>query len=157
MLVGNVLMHAKYKPMLAAYKSRLELLGATLRQDSNVAFYYKGIKYMFLNKGVARPLYMVTGNKIRFLIITIFADPSIVRLPFNELPRIVYSLVYQAHRHLGQIERIKGLSLDKLNGLMVALAQERGATIREGEIGLKATLAIAIVPLERVGRKYAIG
>ena len=55
--------------MLAAYKSRLELLLAALRQNSNIIFYYKGIKCIFLKEGVVILLYIVIGNKMRFSIV----------------------------------------------------------------------------------------
>jgi hypothetical protein len=121
----------------------------------------------------------------------VFADPSMVRLPFNEPPRTVYSLVYHAHRQSGRAgahdqawetaalmkacrrrglrmqgvdktaehwiagrtsagtkgflpvwergipptlamrERIRGLSLDELDGVMVAFTQEGGAAVVE--------------------------
>ena len=52
--------------MLAAYKRRLELLLAALKQNSNIAFSYQGIRRMFLKGGVASLLHIITGNKIRF-------------------------------------------------------------------------------------------
>ncbi|KAL5370878.1 hypothetical protein DPSP01_014620 [Paraphaeosphaeria sporulosa] len=122
----------------------------------------------------------------------VFADPSLVRLPFEGPPRTVYTLVYYAHRQSGRTgahdqawetaalikacrqlglrmqgvdrtaehwiagrtsagtkgflpvwergmpptlamrERIRGLSLDELDGLMVAFTQEGGAAVAEG-------------------------
>ncbi|KAF7441634.1 hypothetical protein A1F99_140680 [Pyrenophora tritici-repentis] len=122
----------------------------------------------------------------------VFTDPSLVRLPFDEPPRTVYDLVYQAHRQSGRAgghdqawettalmkacrrqglgiqgvdktaehwiagrtsagtkgfvpvwergmpprlamrERIKGLSLDELDGVMVAFTQEGSAVVVEG-------------------------
>ena len=122
----------------------------------------------------------------------VFAEPSMVRLPFNEPPRTVYNIVYQAHRHSGRAgahdqawetaalikacrkqglrmlgvdktaehwiagrtsagtkgflpvwergvpptlsmrERIRGLSVDELDELMVGFTQEEDATVVEG-------------------------
>ncbi|CAE7221502.1 hypothetical protein PTTW11_11432 [Pyrenophora teres f. teres] len=122
----------------------------------------------------------------------VFTDPSLVRLPFDEPPRTVYDLVYQAHRQSGRAgghdqawettalmkacrrqglgiqgvdktaehwiagrtsagtkgfvpvwergmpprlamrERIKGLSLDELDGVMVAFTQEGSAVVVKG-------------------------
>ncbi|PVH90985.1 hypothetical protein DM02DRAFT_546712, partial [Periconia macrospinosa] len=52
--------------ILTAYKSRLELLLAALRQDSNIMFCYKGIKRIFLKKGVVTLPHIVIRNKMRF-------------------------------------------------------------------------------------------
>ena len=132
----------------------------------------------------------LTGRMMWFS--AVFADPSMVALPFKETPRTVFNLVYQAHRYSGRVgaydqawetaalikacrkrgllmpgrdetaehwiagrtsagtkgflpvwergmpptlsmrERIRGLSLDELDGLMVAFAQEQGAAVGVG-------------------------
>ena len=60
--------------MLAAYKRRLELLLAALKQDSNIAFSYQGIRRIFLKRGVASLLHIVIGNKMRFSIVKKLLD-----------------------------------------------------------------------------------
>ncbi|KAL5371460.1 hypothetical protein DPSP01_014256 [Paraphaeosphaeria sporulosa] len=217
-----------------------------------MAFYYRGMKRMFINEGVVTPPYIVTGNKMRFSaksfefiegqlgrqradwwldeffylvrlthwilpyplnkslimstkesrsqglwgrimwFLAVFVDPSLVRLLFEGPPRTVYTLVYYAHRQSGRMgahdqawetaalikvcrqlglrmqgvdrtvehwiagrmsagtkgflpiwergmpptlamrERIRGLSLDELDRLMVAFTQEGGAAVAEG-------------------------
>ncbi|KAF1957688.1 hypothetical protein CC80DRAFT_515786 [Byssothecium circinans] len=117
----------------------------------------------------------------------VFADPNMVALPFRELPKTLFNLVYQAHRRssqegacdqawealallkacrnagtkgflpvwergtpptLSMQERIRGLSLDELDGLMVAFTQEQGAG-GGGGIRVEAVPAASVTPSRR--------
>lgn len=55
--------------ILAAHKSCFKLLPTTLRQDSKITFYTKGMLYIFLNKGVLTLLYVIIGNRKQFNLI----------------------------------------------------------------------------------------
>lgn len=55
-----------WSSMLAAHKSHPKLSPAALKQEGNIAFYYRSIRRMFLKEGVVTPPHIVTGNKMRF-------------------------------------------------------------------------------------------
>lgn len=191
------------KPFRVILQKSFEFLESQLRRQRadrwlDEFFYLVHLTHWILPYPSNKSLIMSTkesrsqGSRGRMMWFSaVFADPSMVRLPFDEPPRTVYSLVYHAHRQSGRLgahdrawetaalikacrqrglrmqgvdktaehwiagrtsvgtkgflpvwergmpptlamrEKVSGLSLDELDGVMVAFTQERSTAVVE--------------------------